>query len=396
MAFYACKWLLSIFIPVLLLALVSSTFKTSDTIEIKKKANQNQNHSKDPTVLANEDKDNKPKVKDITKDTDNEFNDFEFYTKVHYSSFPAKEAGEWVYKPGIQAIHPSQDHLICLDQERQGNCHDQNAWKKSDDIAKKSRHNSMTSNAIANSPGILSANDPWVWQSQLPQYRVLSNEDPAKYKQQVQEALRNSTIYLVGDSLTRQWSQAMRCEFIHVLGMSSEEANERVKFVSQPIEIHATERDYVVFNLGHHVGYKLGSNWTESYRALLKSTLTSPFGGIPDSNIFFRTTTVRHFLKGAGDWDTNSSKSGSVEPQMDAKWSMYGGSRPEQPTQNRIAFEVFLHRNNSIRKFQILDTSPMMLARGDSSFDGSHFCLPGPMEYWSRMLYYRLLQKQHD
>lgn len=404
MAFNIRKWLLYPSIALLLLPLVSSHLQSPpETIVIKKKAIQNRNHTKDPTVAANEDKGNNS----INKNTENKFNEFEFYTKIHDSSFPVKEAGEWVYKPGIQAIHPSQDHLMCLDQERQGNCHDEDAWKKTNDTAKHTRHNSMMKNAIENSPGILSANDPWVWQSQLPQYRVLSNEDPAKYKKQVQEATRNSKFYLVGDSLTRQWAQAMKCEFIHVLGMSSEEANEKVIYVQQHTEIslnvdkkffiNATERDYAVFNLGHHVGNKLGKNWTESYRAILNSTLLFPFGRIPDSNIFFRTTSVRHFLKGAGDWNTNSSKSGSVEPQMDAKWSMYGGNSPEQPTQNLVAFQVFLRQNRSIRRVQILDTSPMMLARGDATFDGCHFCLPGPADYWSRMFYYRLLQKQqHD
>jgi len=320
---------------------------------------------------------------------------------------PVKQAGEWVYKLGIQAIHPSRDHLICLDQERQGNCHDEDSWKKSNDTAKQTRHTSMKGNKIKNSPGILSANDPWVWQSQLPQYCALSNEDPVKYVALVRKALHNRTIYLVGDSLTRQWSQAMRCELIHVLGVSSKEADERVQYVKVHTSLSknvrpstfdkTTKRDYVVFNLGHHVGWKLGSNWTEPYREILKEALTFPFGRIPDSNIFFRTTTVRHFHSGAGDWDTESSESGSMEPKMHGKWSFYGGNKPEQPTQNLIAFEVFLdplQHKNSTRRVQILDTSPMMLARGDATFDGSHFCLPGPMEYWSRMLYHRLLQHE--
>jgi len=329
--------------------------------------------------------------------------ELEFYTNVHNSLFPVKQAGEWLYKPGIQAIHPSPDHLICLDQESQGNCHDEDAWKITNDKAKLTRHNSITRNAISNSPGILSANDPWVWQSHLPQYQVLSNEDTVLYKKQLGEVLQNRKIYLVGDSLTRQWSQVMRCELVHVLGMSLTDANKKVKFVEMRTGFrrdrirglkNTKERDIVVFNLGHHVGWKLSSNWTDPYRGILNDALTFPFGKIPDSNIFYRTTSVRHFRVGAGDWDTNSSKSGSVEPEMDGKWSFYGGNRPEQPTQNLIAFEVFLdaRKNNCTRKIQILDTSPIMLARGDATFDGTHFCLPGPMQYWSQMLYHRLLQ----
>lgn len=89
-----------------------------------------------------------------------------------------------------------------------------------------------------------------------------------------------------------------------------------------------------------------------------------------------------------------------VKPNMTDVWHAYGGNAPELPQQNLIAFKVFLqyvgNNKNSTknvlpkRKFSILDTSPMMLARSDATFDGCHFCLPGPMEFWSRMLYYRI------
>ncbi|GFH53899.1 hypothetical protein CTEN210_10375 [Chaetoceros tenuissimus] len=335
----------------------------------------------------------------VDEDTNSEkISELEFYTTIHNSEFPAEKAGEWIYRPDARANSPSKEHLHCLDQERQGNCHDPDAWKNSNDTAKLSRYNSMAAKAISNSPGILSGDDPWMWQSKLPQYRVLLFKDRNLYAKQVGEALHNRKIYLVGDSLTRQWSQSMRCELIHVLGMSPEDASEKVRY----LQVHngvedirdkafdqTEERDVVVFNIGHHVGFKIGSNWTALYRKKLEKVLTFSFGNIADSNKFFRTTSVRHYIRGAGDWDTESSKAGRVEPSMREKWSKFGGSRPEQPIQNLIAFEVFL-QNNSTRRFHILDTSPMMLARGDSTFDGCHFCLPGPLEYWSRMLYHRL------
>jgi hypothetical protein len=40
----------------------------------------------------------------------------------------------------------------------------------------------------------------------------------------------------------------------------------------------------------------------------------------------------------------------------------------------------------------VLDTATIMLARGDASFDGVHFCLPGPIQEWSNMLFYRIAQ----
>jgi hypothetical protein len=136
---------------------------------------------------------------------------------------------------------------------------------------------------------------------------------------------------------------------------------------------------------------------------------------IPSHHIFFRTTSVRHFLVGKGDWDTAQTtgfQAGGIAPNMTATWSMYGGKDPIQPTQNLLALDVlFPPRNESTIKHHhdnddnndtfnhhhhnhplggVLDTSPMTLARADASFDGLHFCLPGPMDYWSQMLYYRM------
>jgi hypothetical protein len=35
-------------------------------------------------------------------------------------------------------------------------------------------------------------------------------------------------------------------------------------------------------------------------------------------------------------------------------------------------------------------TATIMLAWADASFDGVHFCLPGPIQEWSKMLFYRI------
>eukprot|EP00957_Ditylum_brightwellii_P154127 11729678-Ditylum_brightwellii.AAC.1 len=84
---------------------------------------------------------------DRGKDTQFEkLGEFEFYTTIHNSEFPAKKAGEWIYRPDVQANSPSKEHLFCLDQERQGNCHDPDAWTKTNDTAKLVRHQSMTDN----------------------------------------------------------------------------------------------------------------------------------------------------------------------------------------------------------------------------------------------------------
>jgi hypothetical protein len=46
--------------------------------------------------------------------------------------------------------------------------------------------------------------------------------------------------------------------------------------------------------------------------------------------------------------------------------------------------------------FTIMDVLPLRLARADSTFDGSHFCMPGPIEQWARMLFYRIVQNAKD
>ena len=435
-------------------------------------------------------------------DPNNFTSERDFYKAVHQSTYPACAAGNWTYRPDLRLVL-SREHLQCLDQERQGNCHDPDAWKHSDDVAKKSRHESMMKQAVLNSPGILNASDPWVWTSNLEPYKVLPIDNKDEYISRVRRLFLPNPmrIFFVGDSLTRQWQHAIKCELEHVVGIPKE----RVDWMIQSLPMHtgwsldlltkrykrpfqnATERDYIVFNFGHHVGKKLGNDWPSEYARLLSTSFSMDFGRIPDHHIFFRTTTVRHFLAGQGDWNTESSKAGGIRPDPEMQWWTYGGNSPEQPMQNLLAFDTFLcqggmeedtnlsyqatidyvaskRKNYNVttpmvapkkglygrkdweelpdniqkaaqvlgynqqlwdsnttttatfqkeyqellpierqaveklgarigtRHFRILDTSPMMLPRGDASFDGNHFCLPGPMEFWSRMLYYQMEQ----
>jgi hypothetical protein len=46
--------------------------------------------------------------------------------------------------------------------------------------------------------------------------------------------------------------------------------------------------------------------------------------------------------------------------------------------------------------YQILDISPLMLSRADATADGCHFCVPGPVEFWGQMLFYRILQEEEE
>jgi len=82
---------------------------------------------------------------------------------AHQSPFPSIAAGQWVYHPE-QAKHPSTQHLQCLNQERQGNCHNM-ATKHA--RPKQGLINATHKGHIENSPGMFQAMDPYVWESNL-------------------------------------------------------------------------------------------------------------------------------------------------------------------------------------------------------------------------------------
>ncbi|KAL7527462.1 hypothetical protein ACHAWF_002190, partial [Thalassiosira exigua] len=336
--------------------------------------------------------------------------DHEFYRAVHLSDFPARTAGSWVMRPDL-AMNPSVEHIHCLEEEDEGNCHDLEDDGKLRSI-KQRRYKAVTSKKILNSPSVVNASDPWVWESDLEEYRLMpyyrTNQD--EYRERIRELLHDRTIYLVGDSLTRQWHQTMKCELIHVIGIPSERANGMVKFIvpegttapdpkgweSFTYAKTASERDYVIFNFGHHfMFYKIGPDWPAEFRKVLEGIKAISFGKIPRSHVFFRTTSIRHFRRGKGDWNTESFQAGAVGPEMEAVWADYGGDASELPEQNLIAFDTFLGWNNITHSgFRILDTSPMTLARADATFDGTHFCVPSLMDFWSRMLYYQMINDE--
>jgi hypothetical protein len=311
---------------------------------------------------------------------------------IHDASFPSLVAGRWEYQPK-ETIHESTksyysaEHLQCLDREVQGNCHHSSGM----------RVKRMKRGTIENSPGILNASDPWIWVSEDPAYKVIEDNIGL-----IRSVVANRTIYLIGDSVTRQWMQEMICEYTHVLGLSEEAIRFRW-YTGGPEDEHpltqlsigeflekATSRDYLIFGIGrHHHPSKLGmhSIWETLYREAMNQFLSLSFAPIPSDHVFFRTSSVRPFLAQQGDWDSkNGSKSGGLQPNMKAAWSDYGGNYLAQPKQNLIGISMV----GSQSDYEFLDTSPLMLSRADATSDGSHFCLPGPLKFWSRMLYYRI------
>jgi hypothetical protein len=331
---------------------------------------------------------------------------------VHKARFPSLAAGQWIDPTSPSGKkHPllpsggatknryTEAHLECLAVEHQGNCYNQSALTQKEGKIN-IRLNGMRAGTLQNSPGILNANDPWVWVSEDPAYKVIDYDDTDL----IRSVVENRTIYLVGDSLTREWSQQMRCEFAHNLGLSEDAVQyQKGGFSAAPpsqlriwlLLENATARDYLIFNFGHHLDPAkpgMEHTWRRKYVNTMKGFLSLSFAPIPSSHVFFRTTSVRHFLFEQGDWNTNSSIFGALQPNNVAGWGDYGGNHPAQPLQNLIGISMVLNQSN----YGILDTSPLMLSRADATFDGSHFCLPGPHEFWSRMLYYRILQHMQD
>ncbi|GAX11942.1 hypothetical protein FisN_8Lh028 [Fistulifera solaris] len=359
--------------------------------------------SQSPTTLIIKDSsDLATETNHLATSTTTALPEYDLLWRVHSTPEAAAVAGRWVNRPN-QALQYSAEHLQCLDLERQGNCHDPDAWKYSNDKAKQSRHRAILKQAVANSPGILNASDPWVWESDSFPYQVLPYH-VEEYKQRVRRLLHNRTIYLVGDSVTRQWAQVLRCELLHILDFTQEQAErtiqrmadfcgEELREVPTTFLQNAQPQDYLIINYGHHCGRGVkGPEWSTNYTKLMSHLQDISYGLLPDTHIFVRTTEPRHFLRGAGDWNTNSSQAGGSQPNMHAKWSLYGGNSPEQPMQNKLLLRILASEKRR-RNFQILDTAPLMLARADASFDGTHFCLPGPHQLWSQMLYHRIEQE---
>lgn len=303
---------------------------------------------------------------------------------VHTSPFPAKAAGQWIYQPD-QVQPPSHSYLKCLNQERHGNCHNSPTIS-----AKQPRKRAVLNGFVHNSPGMFTGMDPYMWESNLTDYKISSDYNS------VQKLIKNRKFFLIGDSLTRQWRQSLLCEFQHLLHMTQQEAKESVHYLKLEKEFpdptalqqfieNATDRDYLIFNMGHHIDAgHMGKKWPRRFQHEISKARVADFGNI--RHVYFRTTCVRHFLSGHGDYNTSTYNVGGYAPNEYATWSSFGGNFPETlPTQNLLALDIL-----SDSTIEILDVSPMMLARGDASFDGTHFCMPGPIDYWSKMLYYRI------
>jgi hypothetical protein len=317
---------------------------------------------------------------------------FEHLVSVHLSDYPTRTAGRWVEKPPSLAVRASPALRQCLARERQGNCYSDNGEIRISD-------NGSSKRIIYNSPGIMKGYDPYMWESDDEAYAALPLVNGTS---ELLRGLQGRKIFIIGDSLSRQWAKSLSCELKHVYGYKVDVPLCSNHFFPNDKELSdclgsAKSSDYIVFNFGHHIDPgKPGMKdiWRKKYTAVMKRALrdlTTKYGHIPPDQIFFRTTSVRHFGAGMGDWNTNTSQRGALKAHMDAKWDDYGGNNRAQPIQNLLALSMVGTQSN----FSVLDVSPITLGRADSTSDGSHFCQPGPMVEWTRMLLHQILSKPH-
>jgi hypothetical protein len=191
---------------------------------------------------------------------------------VHLSDTPTRT----VKKPPSVAKAASPELLRCLDKEKQGNCYPYSDDKdKLEDEHTPPRSLKLVKGIRNNiSRGILKGYGPYVWESHDEAYAVFP---PGNGMSELRQALEGRKIIIIGDSLNRQWAEALKCELQHVYGYDTVDVRfcHTYDFPSgralKRCLSRATARDYVVFNFGHHQDPgkpAVGASWGQVYTAV--------------------------------------------------------------------------------------------------------------------------------
>jgi len=115
--------------------------------------------------------------------------------------------------------------------------------------------------------------------------------------------------------------------------MSAQEAQQLIHYLlkaaaefSKPAVLgkflsNATVRDYLIFNLGHHIEpSKMGDAWRLQYQREVPKALRADYGVIPSNHVYFQTTCVHHFWSSRqGDYNTPTFTAGGTAPFPDAQ-----------------------------------------------------------------------------
>jgi hypothetical protein len=196
--------------------------------------------------------------------------------------------------------------MECLDNERHGNCHNETANLLSHEEAKWSRPDLIRHHhsSIRNSAEILEGYDRFVWVSDHDEYRTASRTTNFNYLGgddgdfddvpffRMRTLIKNRTIYLVGDSVLRQWAGVLHYKCIHVHNMTEKQAETSIKYLRSAHTLdlrndegtikffrHVRPQDYLIFNFGLHLSkYLVGDkaiNWEENYRSVLRDVIVT-------------------------------------------------------------------------------------------------------------------------
>jgi len=328
--------------------------------------------------------------------------DLSFAATVHNSPAPVARVGSWVranaQRDWLTTGH-TDVHLKCLDQERQGNCYE-NGGQGSNTEDRSSRYKFMhrAGSSLKNSPGALVGRVDYAWREHAGSeatgrlYREWSGP-PAALINGLQQVLgAHGRVIVYGDSLSRQFAKTLECTFAHKLNITG-----RVVFRNWnsggPLGHDTRQSDFIVLNFGHHLDHGAGDvthirekqGWTSAFANLDKKIEEKE---VIADRVFVRTTQVRFLRRNSpGDWNTTAGMlCGEVAPDSSAAWSQYGGQSGSLPAQNLVLLKLL-----DSTPYQLLDVSPISLARADLTFDCSHDCLPGVQDTWASVLVQRMI-----
>ena len=333
---------------------------------------------------------------------------------VLHSEFPSTEAGRWERADDSRdwlTTNVSAAHLQCLERERQGDCYHENVMENGDS---KSRAVMKLKYTLRNGDDALSGRNDWAWRGRGEPYLTYGGSRSDLMSELVDFTERRR-FFIFGDSLSRQLAQSLRCTLDHKLGAKAtglveycpvtKSSHREVDSCMQRLYAAAGQDNVVVVNYGHHIDpaksealrnpespgfwerqFKDATHlWLRAFEGCVNQKKCKP------ENVFFRTTVVRFFQRGNGDWDTNhtSKACGATGPNATAQWRDLGGLYPAQPRQNELLLDEL-----KTSPFQVLDVAPVHLARADATFDCTHVCLPGPVDTWVAMLFHRIFNKK--
>jgi hypothetical protein len=313
------------------------------------------------------------------------------------SKTPSLNVGKWVVGSNDWLQTGFSDrHVKCLEKERQGNCHRYKNIRCDSTSNCFSIQNNCSGiprgvlKTITNSLDILNGAPTQVWESSNVHYKPWNGTIT-----ELRIFLRSlrGKIYIVGDSLSRQFAHSLSCTLEHKLNIKGFVTYKPMALPTtrQVVQIVSNLRDHdiIVVNFGRHIdpSKPMGNMWeiyfnktTDTWLSTLKKR------NIRANNVYFRTTDTRFVQVNGDDWNSGrmmfcgKNSSDNFASQQEFK----GISR----RQNQILFDKLLLAHVP---YKILDVYPVSISRSDATYDCSHYCLPGPIDTWSSIFLNKLV-----